>query len=510
MPLPGICPSMAEASLIPAIVEALGILVQNFHLVLIGTLVGMALGVVPGMGGSVTLALLIPFTIGMDPQEAFILYGSAWGSTTFAGSITAILVNTPGTASNAATLLDGFPLTRAGRAREAIGAAAASSATGAIMALAVFLITIPILREFALLFGSVEMLLLAIMGITVIPAAVRGSLIKGVIGGGLGFIFAFHGYSILGGSFRWPYVDELTGSAEITMIPLIIGVFAVSEMLMLGFEQSGIVDSEAGEVKGSLMKGITAPLRNKLLWFQSSFIGLIVGAIPGVGGSVASLLSYSFGAQNFDRNNDWGEGNIQGVIASEAANDAKDGGQLIPTFGLGIPGSGSAAVLLGAFLVHGFVPGPHFIREALNIVLLVLFALLASNILTSVIGILTAGILVKVTKIDLSYLFPTIIAFALFAAFVTRSSWADVVLTFVFGIIGFIFMLYNTTRVALVIAFVLAPLFEENLARTLQLGEMPGILFTSWVSTVLVLIILIALFQPVLSGLSRKYGILDT
>lgn len=191
------------------------------------------------MGGSVTLALLIPFTIGKEPEEAFVLYGSAWGSTTFAGSITAILVNTPGTASNAATLLDGFPLTRARRAREAIDAPAASSATGAIMVLAIFLITIPILREFALLFGSVEMLLLAVMGITVIPAAVRGSLIEGIIGGGLGFLFAFHGYSILGGSFRFAYVDEVFGSAEITLLPMIVGVFAVSEMLMLGFEQSG-------------------------------------------------------------------------------------------------------------------------------------------------------------------------------------------------------------------------------------------------------------------------------
>lgn len=488
---------------LPLAAEMLVIVLRNFHIVLIGVLVGMFVGILPGMGGAVALALIIPFTFDMSSHEAFILLGSSMGATAMAGSMTAILVNTPGSGSNAATLLDGYPMARQGQAKDALGASALSSAAGAFVGLVAFLLMIPILREFALFFGSVEIFWLALFGIAIIPAATQGSLIKGLIAGGLGLMFAFHGFSVVTGGFRFEYIRVVTDSVQI--IPAIIGLFAIAEMLNLASRGESIAETDADEenveVTGSLRNGMLEVVRNKWLFARSAVIGFVVGAIPGAGGTVANFVAYVQAAQTRAPGDiEFGEGNIQGVIASESSNDSKDGGQLIPTFALGIPGGSSTAILLGAFIFHGFQPGPQFINEQLDIVLLVMLALLASNILTSIIALLIADFVSKIVALDIYYLFPTIIAFALYGSFITRNDFGDVIMAVIFGLIGFGMILGEVTRIPVVLALVLADIIEENLHRGLALGDNLWYFVDSTLSKILVAIVVLSMLQPLIQA----------
>lgn len=484
-------------------IDSLYILFTNFEFLILGVLIGMFAGVLPGMGGAVAIAILLPFTLRMDPEPAFILFAAAMAGTSFAGSITAILVNTPGTAGNAATLLDGYPMSRQGRAKEALGASASASASGAALGLFLFFMVIPVLQEFSQLFGSREIFWLAIAGIAVIPAAVSGSMIKGLISGGLGLIFALHGYDYLTGNFRFDYLFRIGDNGDINLVPVIVGLFAIAEMLRLGIRDEKVVKEEnPDELGGDLWKGVKAPFVHTRTFVQSSLIGFITGVIPGVGGSVANMVSYGF-AQNLKDNlgTKFGDGNIRGVIASEAANDSKDGGQLIPALGLGIPGSGSTAVLLGAFLAHGLIPGPHFIREQIDLAILIFLSLLIGNILTSVLGILLADQFVKVTRIDISYLLPTIVSLALAAAFVTRNDVGDMVLAIAFGFIGLALIYLNVSRIPLLIAFILGTIIEGNFFRSLKLsGSEPLYFVGSPLSIAIILLLIVILVYPVIDN----------
>lgn len=484
------------------ILEALVTIASNFHLVLFAIFMGMFFGLLPGMGGTVGLALLIPLTLHLPPHEAFMLYGALLGATSFSGSLTAILLNTPGTAGNTATILDGYPMTTKGRAKEAIGAAASASAVGALIGLGLFILFIPLLRQFALLFGSPEVFWLALAGIAVIPAVVRGSMIKGLIAGGLGLLIAFHGYDYMTGEFRYSYLFSFHEHGDISFIPIIIGLFAVAEMLRLAIKNERITKASSTNLGGDLGKGIKSIFHYPVTFLQGSIVGFVSGVVPGVGGSVANMVSYGFAAninEKYDGENnpeEFGEGAIQGVIASESANDSKDGGQLVPTFGLGIPGSATMAVLLSAFLIHGFVPGPSFIVDQLPLILLVTMSLVVSNILTSVIGVATAKWAVYVTRVDVTYLFPVIIAICLIAAYTTRNSIGDVILAGVFGIIGFVFIYLEISRIPMIIAVVLGRIIEENFHRTIRLADDFSHFVQSPLSISLVLLLVLIFALP--------------
>lgn len=485
--------------------EVIPIVISNIHLVFLGIFVGMALGTIPGLGGSATVAILIPFTIPLDPEQAFLIYGAALGATTFSGSITAILVNTPGTASNVATLLDGYPLTGQGRAKEAIGAAASSSALGAIVGISIFVLSIPILREFALLFGTAELFWLGVLALAVIPAAIPGSLIRGLIAGGLGMLVAFHGFYFHLGYFRFDYIRNF-GIDDIGIIPVIMGLFALAEMIKLAGKEVDIVDKKQEIVgsTGQLWEGIKAPLRQKFMFLRCSVIGIVVGAIPGIGGSTATLISYSHGAQSNLPGPPFGRGNIYGIVAAESANDSKDGGQLVPTLGLGIPGTSSMAVLLGAFFMHGFVPGPMFIRDNLPAVLLLVIALLISNIMTSVIGVIIAPYLVKITEVDIEYLFTGIVGLVLFSTYMTNQAMGDVYLAIIFGFVGYIFILLDITRVPVVLAIVVGSVIEDNYLRGLQLGDNIFYFFTDPLSWAIIVLIVLSLLYPAIQYTYRQ------
>lgn len=467
----------------------------NFALLVLAVVLGLIFGVLPGLGGPIALALLIPVTFQFDGNVAIMILAGTLGATAFGGSITAILLNTPGDAPNAATLLDGYPMTRQGRAGEALTASAISSAAGALVGVVLLLISIPFVRSITLAFGSPELFWLAIAGLATVAIATRGSVLSDLIAGAFGLMLSFHGLNPITGTarFTWDTVYLMNG---IELIPLIIGLFAISEMIKLMGTKTTI--SKPGKVTGGIEKGIGAVGKHWKLLVQSSSIGWIIGLIPGAGGTVANFIAYINAKQRSSDSQSFGTGNVKGVIASEAANDAKDGGSMIPTLGLGIPGSASTAVLLGALIIHGVTPGPLLFEKNLQIVFIVVFALIISNVLTSTIGLLTASSLAKISKVSTTTIAPLVVVIALLGSFAIRHHIGDIFLAVGFGIIGFLMLKCDMSRVAVIIALVLGPLAEQNFHRALQISHGDySILFMRPLSLVLILITILILATPV-------------
>lgn len=475
---------------------------RNLVYIFLATVLGLIAGVFPGLGGPVALSLLIPITFPLDANVAIMILAANLGGTAFGGSVTAILINTPGDAPNAATLLDGYPMTRDGRAGEALGAAAMASAAGAIVGVILLVFTVPFVRQLAVAFHSVDIFWLALLGLATIAVVTRGSVIADLIAGGFGLMLAFHGLNPVTGTarFTWDFQYLTDG---FPLVPLIIGLFAISEMIKLMGERSTIAAEP--KMSGGVFKGVRSVVTNWSVFLRSSLLGWLIGLVPGAGGTVANFLAYLQAQATAADPESFGKGDVRGVIASEAANDAKDGGSMVPTLGLGIPGSASTAVLLGAFIINGITPGPILFQENLQIVYIIIFALVMSNLLTSVIGVLSAKQLVKVTRVSVTTIAPIVVIVALFGAFMVRGQVTDVLLTVLFGMLGFFMVKFDLSRVALIIAIVLGPIAENNFHRALQIsrGDL-SILWARPLSMILIALTLLVLLLPVYRSLKAK------
>lgn len=473
--------------------EALDLLVENLLWLVLGVLMGMFFGLIPGMGGSVALAIMLPFTLGMDTHQAFTFLSGALGATTFAGSITAILVSTPGTVPNAATLLDGYPLTQRGEADRAIGASALSSAAGAVVAISTFVALIPVIIEVALLFGPGNIFWLVLFAILIIPIIVGERVLLGIAIAFFGGLLSFIGRASQTGEYRFTF-DNLYLYDGLQLIPVLIGIFAFAELIKLASSERQTI-SEGIAQHSSKFEGMRDVIKHKGLWFKSTLIGFFSGVLPGLGGSGATFLAYSYAIQSAEDKRSFGKGRIEGVIAAESANDAKDGGQLIPTLGLGVPGSASMAVFMGGLLMHGIFPSPRFLIEQLDLGLLIAFSFLFSNILTSVIGVLSARFITKVLEIPISRLLPLLTILAVSATYIVRNSMFDVFIAVVFGIFGAALMYYNISRVPFIVAFILAILLEDNYFQAVGInhGDPVEALFGDALSLLFIGLIVLAL-----------------
>jgi putative tricarboxylic transport membrane protein len=452
-----------------------------------GALFGLLLGAVPGLGGPIGIALLIPVTLSLDPKVGIMLMAATLGGVAFGGSVSAILINTPGDAPNAATLIDGYPLTKEGRAGEALTISAVSSASGALIGIVLFLILVPVIQPFILSFRSPEFFWLAIFGLITIALATEGSVLKDLIGAGIGLSLAFHGLNpVTGGRrFTWDVLYLLDG---VQLIPVVIGLFAVAEMIRLMGQKQTI--AERVGVEGGRAAGIKAVINNPVTILRASAIGWLIGIIPGVGGTVANFVAY-FQEKKFASNGRFGEGDVRGVMASESSNDAKDGGTLLPTLALGIPGSASTAVLLSAFVVFGIVPGPVIFQQNLDIVFIIVLALVISNITTSVVGILTANYLQRLTEIRITVIAPLILVVALIGSYGFRGNIGDVFLAVLFGLIGFAMIRVGVSRIIVIIALVLGPIAERNFHQSLQAGRGDYLTFFDRLPSLVIIAVLI-------------------
>ena len=326
-----------------------------FYLFL-GTLIGLVFGVLPGLGGTTALAILIPFSMNMEPGDAIILMAGVMGVAPTSGAVTAILLNTPGTAPNAATTLDGYPLSQQGKAGLAIGAAAAASGLGGIIGIIFLIAMVPITREIVLMFAPTEFLLLAVLGLVTVSLSTGKKFVKSLIVGLFGLIIASVGYHEVTGEERFTFgIDYLWDGFK--LVPVMIGFFAVSEMINPWAKRGSVAGS--GEMEAinfrQVLQGCLEPIKRWKVLLRGSAIGTGVGALPGVGGTVAAFMAYTIAvttAKPSERDS-FGKGNIVGVIAPESANNAKEGGALVPTLAFGIPGSAEMAVFLSVLILHG-------------------------------------------------------------------------------------------------------------------------------------------------------------
>jgi putative tricarboxylic transport membrane protein len=455
-----------------------------------GTLLAMMFSAAPGLNSSSLMALAIPLTYAWDPLPVMLIFGAFVGGATFMGSVTSILFNIPGKASNAVTLLDGYPMTRQGKAKTAIGSAAAASALGSSIGILTLIALLPFMREAAMALGPAEYLMLAIWGLTTLAALAGNSLIKGLVAAGLGLQLSFIGYD--------PRTAELRFTADIdylsnglSLVPMLLGLFALAEVIDLMVSRRSTLSGRQNvhELSGSVGEGIRAVFQNFFLFIRSSAIGTVIGAIPGIGSSVAGFIAYGHASQTARDNSRFGKGEIRGVIAPEAANDAKDGGALIPTLALGIPGGSGTAILLGAMMLHGLTPGREMLTDHLSLVFALVWSLFISNWITSLLGLTLVSPMARLSTIRTGRLLPAILVLAAIGSIQYRGLVSDLLCAIIFGVLGYLMKRNDWPRVPLVVAFVLAPLFENNLHLTLRLEELGRIDFFSR-PVVLVLLVL--------------------
>lgn len=468
--------------------------------VVLGTLIGLVFGATPGLGGPVAIALLIPVTFGMETSFALVLFGATLGGVAFGGSASAILVNIPGTAPNAATCLDGFPMTQQGRAGEALGISATASALGALFGVVFLLLVLPFSRQLLLLLGPSNLFWVAIFGLVTVASVSRGNLIKGISAAGLGLVISFVGFSNVHNVYRYGFGTRYLYDG-IQLIPIIIGIFAIAEAVRL-FSSPDRSISKPSEfsIKG-ILTGVVHVFKHPILVLRSSVIGVVVGVIPAAGGAMANFIAYMQAKESSKDPDSFGKGNPDGVLASEASNDAKDGGALLPTVIFGIPGSATMAVLLGAFLIHGLTPGRAMLNDQRPLLLMLIAALLLSNVLTSLIGLSMTGQLVKLTQVDANLLVPAIISISLVGAFALRNNFGDMLVAILFGIAGFAMIAYNYSRIPFVLGVILGPFTERYFFQAIQFADGDLVTFVNDpISIGLIILLLVSIAVSLRSG----------
>jgi putative tricarboxylic transport membrane protein len=491
-------------SLITAIVYLFGDGMNILYL-LLGVVVGINFGIIPGLGGATAIALLLPLTFGMEPEQAIILMGGVMGAVSIGGSISAILLNTPGTAPNAATCFDGYPLTQAGKAGQAIGSAATASSVGGVFGLFILVLVLPIAKSIVLLFGPPAFFMLAVLGLTSLTVA-ASNMLRGLISACIGLFIGFVGYDDIGGSERYTAgIDYLWDG--ISIVPVLIGLFAVAEMMTLFVKGGRISKVGAGSsvrVSGTL-EGIKAVFKNFKTLLTGSSIGTIIGTVPGVGGTVASFLSYSFAAQVSKNNENFGKGDIRGVIASESANNAKDGGSLIPTLAFGIPGSAEMALFLGVLILHGIDPGPMLLIEREYTIFTLILALLLATMVSGIIVLFASVYLIKIAYINSAILIPSVITISMVGAYALHNLIGDVFTAATFGLIGYLMIRFDYPRITLVIALVLSNLMERNYSQSIIMfrGDWTGF-FRDTTTLILMVLTVCAISIPFIQMLRRR------
>lgn len=435
-----------------------------------GSIIGLIFGAVPGLGGILAMSMLLPFTFGWDAITAVYLFSGIMGASSFGGSISAILLNTPGTPVNAATCFDGYPLAKQGQAARALGLSAGACLLGALFGLVILALLIQVMRPLVLAFGHPEIFWLVVFGLVTTATVSQGSLLDGLIAGGVGILLSLVGLNEPTGLIRYTMGSEYLWDG-LPLIPFFVGLFAIGELINYSARGGTIAHDEIdADIKGA-WQGVLENFRYRLCLLRSSAIGTLVGIIPGVGGETANLIAYTVAVQASKDPASFGKGNPEGVIASEAANDSKDGGALLTTLSFGIPGSLAMALLLSIFIMHGISPGPHLITEQPIFIWTLLIGYVVANAFASIFGLLAANYLAAITRVPVHYLSAIIAVVSLAGTYILRENIWDVVLVVLLGVFGFSLKRAGLPVLPLVIGFVLGSLAEKSFLLTLRIHD---------------------------------------
>jgi putative tricarboxylic transport membrane protein len=482
---------------VPAFFAAIEMLFSSaspWLIVIPGILIGLVFGAIPGLQISTAMAIFLPMTLYMDFMQAMLFLTAIFTGGGFGGSIPAILMNIPGTSSAIATSFDGYPMTQKGQHNIALGLALGASCIGVLVGYSILFLLIGPISEIVLKIGPAEMTVVVLWGITLIGSLSSTGLLKGIIAGLFGLLIGTIGYSEAGvtrGTFGITHLLD-----GVAVIPAMIGMFAASELFRLAKTEYLIKNSAARKVSLPLIfVGFRRALAHPWIVLRGSLIGVFVGAVPGVGSSVANLLSYMVTKRSSSDPDSFGKGNPSGVIASEAANSTSEAGSMATLLALGIPGGGATAVMLAAFLMHNITGGPQFIREETDIVYAIIIANFGQAILLIGFGLLLLPLLANVIKVPMTYLVPSVLAMAVFGAFGLTGDMSGPITVLVFSILGFIFKRYGYSVPAAVIGILLGGMAEDSMIYSYQIsGGQWSYLLERPVALSILLLLVVSLF----------------
>lgn len=430
-----------------------------------GVLVGLAIGILPGLGGIVGMTILLPLIYGMDPHAAFALLIGMVAVIPTSDTFPSVMMGIPGSSGSQATIMDGYPLAKKGEAARALGAAFTASLTGGLFGAAVLTGVIPIARPIVLSFGSPELFMLAVLGMSMVGVLSGNQPIKGVLAAGIGLMIGAMGDAPALPEYRYYFgIDYLMDGVPLVIVGL--GLFAFPEIIDLLIKGRAI--SEEATLGKGWLQGVKDAISHKLIILRCSIIGVIVGFLPGLGGTVVDWIAYGHVIQTTRDRRNFGKGDIRGVLAPESSNNAKEGGGLIPTLLFGIPGSGSMAVFLGGLLILGIQPGPGMVTEDVDLLYTAIWSLALANVFGAGLCILLSKPITRLTVIPFNYIAPFMILIITLASYQATRSWGDLIALLVMGVLGWVMKQYGWPRPAALIGYVLSRNVETYLFISVQ------------------------------------------
>ena len=471
--------------------------------ILLGVFIGIWLGAVPGLGGIIGLVLLLPFTFGMEPVPAFALLLGMFAVTSTSDTIASVMLGIPGTAASQATILDGFPLAQKGQAARAFGAAFTVSAFGGVFGALILAVSLPLILPIILSFNSPEIFMLGILGLSMVGSLSGASILKGLTVATLGLLLSTVGYAetisiprfFLGTDYL---IDKLP------LIPVVLGLFAIPEIMELAIRNTSI--SKIGKNHsdgGGILDGVRDAFRHWWLALRCAVIGTYIGMLPGLGASIVDWIAYGHAVQSAKDKSQFGKGDIRGVIAPEAANNATRGGSLVPMVAFGIPGSLGTAILLGALLIQGLKPGPEMLTTQLHITFSMVWSIVVANIVVAIILLFLSKQVAKVAFLPGHLIVPGVILFVFMGAWLGGASLGDWVACLIFGIIGFVMKRGGWPRPPLILAIILGSIMETSFLISINSYEGVAWLWERPIVLVIWGLIAITLFSAV-RGLSKN------
>lgn len=430
----------------------------------LGVLIGLAIGLLPGIGGLTGFAVLVPFTYTMDPFAAIAMLLGMAAVTSTSDTITAVLFGVPGEASAQASVLDGHAMAKKGEAGRALSAAYFASLAGGLFGALVLAISIPFIRPLVLAVGTPELLVMTVFGIAMVSSLSGSAPLRGIVAACFGILVGMIGTDTMTGQQRWTG-GQLYLWDGVPTLPILLGIFALPELCEMAIQRNSETPTGKYTAKHGMLQGFKDCVQNWFLILRCSGLGALLGAIPGIAGSVTNWVAYGHAIQTEkDARKTFGKGDVRGLIAPESATNAQDGGSLLPTIAFGVPGGAAQAILLGALLVHGFIPGPDMLTKNLNVTYAMVWSVALANIFGAGICILLSSQLAKIASLRYTLILPVIMAIVYVGAFQGSQSWGDLFILLFFGLLGFTMKLLRWPRAPLILGLVLGVLMERYMA----------------------------------------------
>ncbi|MDP2618792.1 MAG: tripartite tricarboxylate transporter permease [Hyphomicrobiales bacterium] len=467
---------------------------------MLGVVLGVWLGAVPGLSGIVGMVIVLPFTFGMDPVAAFALLLALYAVTSTGDTLSAVLLGVPGTAAAAATVIDGYPLARKGQAERAFGAAFAVSMAGGVIGGLILAVSLPVIRPVILQFASPEFFMLGLLGLTMVGALSGASILKGMCSAGFGLLLSMIGYAPASPVPRY-WFDQVFLLEGLPLIAVVLGIFAIPEVMDLAIRSRSISDVPRDQSSGGgMMQGVRDAIQNRWLVIRCSAIGIYIGMLPGLGAAIVDWVAYGHTVQSSKDKSQFGQGDIRGVIGPEAANNAVRGGALIPTVAFGIPGSASTAVLLGALLIQGLRPGQQMLVEKLAITYSMVWTIIIANIVAAVLLMAASRQIARLAFVPGHFIVPIVIVLVLMGAWIELTHIGSWIILLAAGFVGIWMKSAGWPRPPLLLGFILGPIMESGYRLSSRaFGEF------GWMSRPFVIVFAIVIVFTIMWKLRAQY-----